>query len=210
VKGQGLALLAGRGRIWGDGVFGGNGGDTEPLQVVLAQEAFMSDRKKVSHTVTVAVLTESGYRCAVPTCRTILAIDLHHMVEVAEDGPNEVGNLLALCPTCHALFHRGTIHRDSIYTWKNILIALSQAFDFAALDYLLFLAKPETANLRVTGDGVLPFARLIAAGLVTFRLAVQNGPLLLYQVGLTERGTSLVIAWCSGDRLAVGKALGSP
>jgi hypothetical protein len=74
----------------------------------------MNERKKVPHNVAVAVLTEAGYRCAVPTCRTILAIDLHRMVEVAEGGGNEPGNLLALCPTCHALYHRGEIHRESI------------------------------------------------------------------------------------------------
>jgi predicted restriction endonuclease len=87
----------------------------------------MSDRKAVSNTVAVAVLTEAGYRCAVPTCRSILAIDLHHMEEVSEGGANAPGNLLALCPTCHALYHRGAIQRESIYTWKSILVSLSHA-----------------------------------------------------------------------------------
>jgi hypothetical protein len=168
----------------------------------------MSERKKVPHNITVAVLTEAGYRCAVPTCRTILAIDLHHMVEVAEGGGNELGNLLALCPTCHALFHRGEIQRESIYTWKSVLISLSQAFDLAALDQLLFLAKPETVNLGVSGDGVLQFSRLIAAGLATFQLLKANGPLLLYAVQLTPRGQALVHAWESGNRHAVARVLG--
>ncbi len=168
----------------------------------------MSERKKPPHNVVVAVLTEAGYRCAVPTCRTILAIDLHHMVEVAEGGGNEPGNLLALCPTCHALFHRGVVVRDSIYTWKSVLVSLSHAFDFAALDQLLFLNKPEIQNLRVSGDGVLQFSRLIAAGLATFQLVLANGPLLLYAVGLTQRGEALVNAWSSGDRQAVAKVLG--
>jgi hypothetical protein len=169
----------------------------------------VGQRKKVEHQIAVAVLTEAGYRCAVPTCRTILAIDLHHMVEVSDGGPNEVGNLLALCPTCHALFHRGVVARESIYTWKSVLVSLSQAFDSAALDQLLFLNRPEVADLRVSGDGVLQFSRLIAAGLVTFRLFIQNGPLILYQVMLTDRGRSLVAAWSLGDRLALARVLGS-
>jgi hypothetical protein len=45
------------------------------------------------------VLTEAGYRCALPTCRQILAIDLHHILEVREGGGNELHNLIALCPT---------------------------------------------------------------------------------------------------------------
>jgi hypothetical protein len=169
----------------------------------------VSERKKVPHDVVVAVLTEAGYRCAVPTCRTILAIDLHHMVKVADGGSNEAANLLALCPTCHALFHRGEIVRESIYTWKSVLVSLSQAFDFAALDQLLFLNKPEISNLYVSGDGVLQFSRLIAAGLATFGLVMQNGPILLYYVALTDRGRALVNAWSSGDRQAVARVLGA-
>jgi hypothetical protein len=44
----------------------------------------------------VIVLTESGYRCAVPTCRTILALDMHHIWEVSAGGGNDPSNLVAL------------------------------------------------------------------------------------------------------------------
>ena len=73
----------------------------------------MNQRKSLPVTTALAVLTEAGYRCAVPTCRTILAIDLHHMVEVGKGGTNDPANLVALCPTCHALYHRGTIKKES-------------------------------------------------------------------------------------------------
>jgi len=36
----------------------------------------------------VIVLTESGYRCAVPTCRNILALDMHHIWEVVTYAVN--------------------------------------------------------------------------------------------------------------------------
>jgi len=55
---------------------------------------------------------------------------------------------------------------------------------------------------------VLKFSRLIGAGMAEFKLAMQNGPLLLYQVGLTTRGNQLVDAWRSGNREAVRLALG--
>jgi len=168
----------------------------------------MSNRRKlIPQDVKVTVLTEAGYRCAVPTCRGILALDLHHMVEVAAGGGNIAENLLPLCPTCHALYHRGTIKRESIYAWKAVLVSLTRAFDVVALDQLLLLGKPETANLRVSGDGVLTFARLIGAGLASFRLTIQNGPLLVYAVYLTEKGMQLLSAWTSGDRAAVEGAL---
>ena len=47
-------------------------------------------RKSIPQAVRVAVLTEAGYRCAVPTCRGILALDLHHMVQVVGRWWNNV------------------------------------------------------------------------------------------------------------------------
>ena len=167
----------------------------------------MAERKKLSQELKLLVLTEAGYRCAVPTCRTILAIDLHHIEEVSEGGPDELSNLIALCPTCHALFHRGTITRESIYSWKAMLVSLSQAFDIEALDNLLFLEKLIPNQLAMPGDGVLKFSRLIAADLATFKLIMQNGPLVLYDVQLSQKGKMLVNAWKSGNRERVKEAL---
>ena len=145
------------------------------------------------------VLTEAGFRCAVPTCRTILALDLHHIIEVAEDGSNDVFNLLALCPTCHALYHRGTIPKDSIKVWKGMLVSLNGAFDKATIDDLVFLHKTPRNVLMLSGDGVLKFSKLIAADLANYRLAMQNGPLINYEVWLSDRGKFLVEAWAKGD-----------
>lgn len=164
-------------------------------------------RKKVPQSVAIQVLTEAGYRCAVPTCRNILALDLHHIVSVVEEGPNEAGNLLALCPTCHALFGRGTIARESIYAWKLMLVSLSQAFDTETIDYLLFLDKSNIGNLRISGDGVLNFSRLIAADLADFQMLKYSDPHATYSVRLSEKGRNIVEAWKSGDRRAVEEAM---
>src|SRR5450631_3802274 len=56
-----------------------------------------------------------------------------------------------------ALYHRGTIKKESIYTWKSLLVALTRAFDVSALDQLLLLNRPEVAKLRASGGGVLSF-----------------------------------------------------
>lgn len=167
-----------------------------------------SKRKAIPHGVTLAVLTEAGYRCAVPTCRQILALDLHHMAHVAEGGSDAAENLLPLCLTCHGLYHRGTIRKESIYTWKALLVSLTKAFDVFALDQLLFLNNPKVGELRVSGDGVMTFGRLIAAGLAEFELHLQNGPLVLYNVKLTTVGKQLVAAWSKGDRAGVKTVLG--
>ena len=145
------------------------------------------------------VLTEAGFRCAVPTCRTILAIDLHHIVEVSDNGSNEANNLLALCPTCHALPHRGTIPVESIKVWKGMLVSLNGAFDKVTIDDLIFLYKTPRNVLMLSGDGVLKFSKLIAADLADYTIAMQNGPLINYEVWLSDRGRLLVEAWGKGD-----------
>jgi hypothetical protein len=159
------------------------------------------ERENLPLPTKVLVLTESGYRCAVPTCRQILALDLHHIWEVAASGGDEPGNLIALCPTCHALYHRGTIKRESIFAWKAMLVAITKAFDLDAVDKLLFLNGCKIDEVVVSGDGLLQFGRLIAAGLAGFEQKANNNfQLVTYTVNLSQGGRLLVEAWKSGDR----------
>jgi hypothetical protein len=164
-------------------------------------------RRALPEAVKRAVLMEAGYRCAVPTCRTILALDLHHIEELQDGGGDELSNLIALCPTCHALYTRRTISRDAIHSWKGILVALNHAFDKESISNLLFLKAVGPNGPLVSGDGVLQFSHLIAAGLATFSVARENGPLILYRATLTPKGAQIVEAWFSGDRGAVRDAL---
>ena len=87
-----------------------------------------------------------------------MAIDLHHIWEVNSGGGDQPLNLIALCPTCHALYHRGTIKAESIYSYKAMLVSLSNAFDLDAIDKLLFLEMLPEDFLIMSGDGVLDFA----------------------------------------------------
>lgn len=133
------------------------------------------------------------------------------MVEVSEGGGNAQSNLIALCPTCYALFHRGEIRRDSIYAWKSMLVSLNQAFDQRDIDDLLFLGTDNPVDLQLSGDGVVKFSRLIGTGLAQYTLAradYESG-LMMYRVHLTERGRHLVQAWKSGDRDALASVLGA-
>lgn len=159
----------------------------------------------------VAVLTEAGYRCAVPTCRNILALDIHHIWEVSAGGGDDLSNLIALCPTCHALHHRGTISVGSIYVYKAMLVAITRAFDVEAIDRLLFLDSCKKNFLVVSGDGLLHFSRLVAAGLVTaVQKANNNWQLVTYAVNINDKGRQLVGAWKKGDRTRLRQILGGP
>jgi hypothetical protein len=167
-----------------------------------------SERKNLNLKTRTTILTEAGYRCAVPTCRGLLAMDLHHMHEVSEGGGDDPSNLIALCPTCHALYHRGTISRDSIYSYKAMLIALSRAFDARAVDQLLLLSALSKNFLIVSGDGLLHFAGLIAAGLATAAQKANNNNLVVtYAINVSPKGQILADAWRQGDRSKLSKIL---
>lgn len=170
-----------------------------------------SERKRISDKTRDFLLTECGYRCAVPTCRNILALDMHHIWEVRAGGSNEPSNLIALCPTCHALYHRGTISADSIYAYKAMLVAISRAFDLDAVDRLLFLHGLKKDALVVSGDGLLEFGRLIAAGLAAFeQKANNNWQIVTYSVNISEKGRLIIEAWKQGDRTRLKKVIGGP
>lgn len=166
------------------------------------------------------VLIEAGYRCAVPTCRTLLILDIHHIIEVSENGGNDLSNLIALCPTCHDLYHRKHISREAISAWKVMLAGLSQAYDKNVIDNLLFLSSedsaPEEMGFICTGDGITQFTALFASGLASYNYtkAGSTGNMgspsyINYKIQLTEKGKNLVQAWKNGDREAILQSLGN-
>jgi hypothetical protein len=136
---------------------------------------------------------------------------MHHIWEVAEGGGDEPFNLIALCPTCHALYHRGTISADSIYAYKAMLVAISRAFDLEAVDRLLFLNMCPKDYLVLSGDGLLHFARLIAAGLARVEQKANNAwQIVTYAVNISDRGRQLIHAWQLGDRSQLAEVLSGP
>jgi hypothetical protein len=136
---------------------------------------------------------------------------MHHIWEVSAGGGDDPANLVALCPTCHALYHRGTISSDSIYAYKAMLVAISRAFDLEAIDRLLFLSMLRVDCLVLSGDGVLHFARLITAGLANVTLKANNAwQLVTYTVNISEKGKQLVDAWRQGDRSRLVQVLSGP
>ena len=169
------------------------------------------ERKKLPVQTRELLLTECGYRCAVPTCRNILALDMHHIWEVQAGGPDDPSNLIALCAYHHDMYHRGHMSADSIYTYKAMLVAISRAFDIDAVDRLLFLNGCHKDFLVVTGDGLLHFGRLIAAGLATVeQKANNNWQIVTYSVNISEKGRLIIEAWKQGDRIRLKKVIGGP
>ena len=139
------------------------------------------------------------------------------MIWVREGGGNSSDNLIALCPNCHSLHTYGHIPASAIRHWKGILHALNHAFNRDSMDLLLFLGQPGVKEIWFSGDGVLRFSSLIAAGFVAFTTpftahmmkAGGPAPASSHKLSLTEKGAALVDAWIAGDEAAYRAAVSS-
>ena len=176
-------------------------------------------RTPIPDAVRRAVLAEAAYQCANPRCTHVLTLQLHHMIWVKDGGANEPSNLVALCGWHHDLHTQGHIPAEAIRMWKGMLLALNHAFDRESMDLLLFLYRQRRQRvLRVTGDGALTFARLIARGLVELGSTAVNrtpgpnaGPAIsTHEPALTEAGLLLVEAWLNGDESGYAQMLNEP
>ena len=166
----------------------------------------MATRKKLRVDVKQLVLHESGYKCGNPICRHVITLDIHHLEQASDGGGDGPENLLPLCPNCHSLHHAGKISESSLRAWKNLLLALNEAFDRKSTDILLSLALLKA--VYITGDGVLDCAALVASGLVDVRPGQHDlqpgtprwdlGGAPLYTISLSTRGVAFVNAWKSG------------
>lgn len=157
-------------------------------------------RKAISTSVIQQVLHQAGYRCANPSCRTMLTLEIHHLDQVSEGGQNTPENLLALCPNCHTLHHKKIIPLESLKTWKQLLLSLNEGFNKLAIDVLLVM--PTIGQLSVTGDGFIHISSLITGGylypsiMVTAAGSGGGGSITLK---LTEKGKTFIDAWKAGN-----------
>ena len=177
----------------------------------------MTRRKSLPIPIRMAVLHEAGYRCSNPACRTILTLDIHHLDYVSDGGADTNENLLALCPNCHSLHHKGHIPQESLRAWKMLLLALNEGFDRRSIDMLLALDKLK--GIMLWGDGVLNCAALVASSMVSVEEKheeIDLGEGFLgrriehrvqkYWIELSVKGRHFVEAWKRGDQSAAVKA----
>lgn len=47
-------------------------------------------------------------------------LDIHHIVEVKNGGSKQYDNLIALCPNCHRLVHKGIYSKEFLLQVKSI------------------------------------------------------------------------------------------
>lgn len=144
---------------------------------------------------------ESGYRCAIPTCRFPITENAH-IVSWAESKNHSYENLIALCPNCHTLFDSGKIDRTAIVAYKKKLMFLNDVYSRFELDVLDHLKTQKRALI----PGELLIKRLLEEGIVAHeeKIMIQGfgdgeNILGIFSVVLTDKGRHLLDDWSKVD-----------
>ncbi len=121
----------------------------------------MNNRPSIPTAIKRRILIESGYRCAIPTCRFPITENAH-IISWAESKDHCYENLIALCPNCHTLYDSGKIDRNAIIAYKKKLMFLNDVYSRFELDVLDHLKTHKRALVM----GELHVKRLLEEGIV--------------------------------------------
>ena len=151
------------------------------------------------------VLTEAGYRCAIPTCKQT-PVEIAHIIPWRTVQEHSFENLIALCPTCHTRYDKGEIHRQSIQQYKaNLGILNSRYSDFERRVLEVFAAKANEDRLWLPGGLDIMLMYLLKDGLLVD--TGQNSGVILSGMpsqklySLTRKGRQFVNEWLKGENL---------
>ena len=147
------------------------------------------------------ILIESGYRCAIPTCRFPVTENAH-IISWAKTSDHSYENLITLCPNCHALYDSGKISKEAIIAYKKKLMFLNEVYSRFELDVLDYLKT----NRKVLLPNEILVKRLIEESLIKIDEVhmSQEYDDAKEMVGyftaiLTDKGNSLIEAWSKVD-----------
>lgn len=89
------------------------------------------NRKHMPVALKRAVKEESGYRCAIPTCKGTSGLQVAHIIPYADVEEHRFENLILLCAVCHIRFDDGEIPRKSVFNFKaNLGLVNGRYSDF--------------------------------------------------------------------------------
>lgn len=115
------------------------------------------------------MLVESGHRCALPTCRSII-VEVHHIEPWEKCKNHKYENLIALCPNCHTRAHLGDIDRKSLLLYKANLRFSHGRFSQLEVDVLFECSKMRSNKIPWSPFNMLLIKRLIDSGYIEYEI----------------------------------------
>lgn len=91
----------------------------------------MSAREHIPAQLERELMLEAGYRCAIPTCRTVQPLEIEHIEDYAVAKKHEFHNMIVLCANCHRLKGTGprSLDRKALRQIKANLGRLNQRYN---------------------------------------------------------------------------------
>ncbi|WP_288926980.1 HNH endonuclease signature motif containing protein [uncultured Maritimibacter sp.] len=154
---------------------------------------------------------ESGYRCAIPTCRATSALEMEHIEPWAEAPKHEFENMIVLCANCHARVTKGEISKSAVRNYKRNLAITNGRYSVFEMRFVqMFMdagfADEPNANVTIPQSDFLHIKGLADDGLVRtepLREFARNTDLdsSLMVVWLTEAGRTFVKNYSIGKEI---------
>ncbi|MEV6540870.1 HNH endonuclease signature motif containing protein [Streptomyces sp. NPDC051665] len=154
-----------------------------------------------------AVLEESGYACAIPTCR-MTPVEIAHIEPWSKVQEHTFDNLIALCPNHHTRFDaERRIPASSMHRWKANLAVLNGRYSDLERRLLEEASTaPENAAWPIHRSLYLLIRNLLADGIIG---RVQNtGPQISFNgqpqeifVAITPKGRDFLRRWKEAEPL---------
>lgn len=126
------------------------------------------------------ILVEAGHRCAIPQCRSLVGVDIHHIVPWSQCHKHEYANLIALCPNCHRMAHDGTIDRKAQFMYKDKLRLAHDQFSRFEVDFLFDCYRQRGKAVPWPSFLLVLLNRIMELGFVN----VQRGNMMMSIGGL--------------------------
>ena len=173
------------------------------------------------------LLQEAGFRCAVPTCRTIDPLDIEHIDGWAKVKEHKFENMIVLCANCHARVTRGKIPKSAIRNYKANLAVTNGRYSLFEMRLLEFFyvgyeamtenktyITPVSISRKISEDSCLHVKGLVDDGYLKLSSMLDvnneidaevlkghseiNGPLFVL---LTQKGVDFMYKLFDGESI---------
>lgn len=113
-------------------------------------------------------MIEAGYRCAVPTCRTVAPLEIDHIEDYARVGKHDFSNMIVLCANCHRLKGDGprNLDRKALRIVKANLALINQRYNDTERRILEYFAENPDAEAVLLPETPVLFGYLLKDGLI--------------------------------------------
>ncbi|MFD5174237.1 HNH endonuclease [Nocardia sp. NPDC058379] len=128
----------------------------------------MSDREAIPADLVRDLMIEAGYRCAVPTCRTVEPLEIEHIEEYANVKTHEFSNMIVLCANCHR--RKGTgprrLDQKALRIIKRNLAVVNRRYNDVERRILEHFVENEDSPYVLLPETPVLFGYLLKDGLV--------------------------------------------